>query len=418
MNGGSETPSTKREHDARAVELLRAGLLHDGFAELLGSKQPILGENGRAIIVFLGLIVPVIATAWWQAGWWAGLVALIGCLFVLTVGGNSDFAMTLGLSALLGLWVVSGAAQAVSSGWLALGVSHGLVLALLSTVSFFRLDFPSLARSLPMLAPLSLLVLLIPVLTAEVWEAAAAMASGQLFFFGFLVVLPALLVLYQRLKGMVLPAYGEITQRLADDEASFLLYQRLTKATSEPDARWFVDTALPNLRERLSPEAGVGLAFFIANSLQNTFARTLARRLLPTSAAIGLAATAYLYLLSVAAVPRQVAEKWSGESVPMARIDLLVEVSLPLGSYLELAAFLGIAATAIFLALVITDQRYTVALTDALLHQPAYRSVVLGIPYLVILFTEQGYDLRSPDFVPPTDLVQRTAKATTGIEPV
>ena len=59
------------------------------------------------------------------------------------------------------------------------------------------------------------------------------------------------------------------------------------------------------------------------------------------------------------------------------------------------------AAAGVFLALVLTDERYSRAVSDALLKRPATRAVALTIPYLIL--TGGHAEQPVPDVSPRTD---------------
>jgi hypothetical protein len=377
--------SEQADVEERGRALLTRALRREGFGELTGEKQPILGEFGVGLVGYLATTVPVVITVWFQLNWWIAVVTAIALIALPIRGNRSDAAMTAVVLSFIVLWLLTAAWQLAEAGIGGVAISHGLILMLLAALAFFRLDFSALVRSLPLLAPLSLLVLLIPLLTAEVWEAASALTPGNVTLLVILLILPVLLILYVRLRGLVFQAYGETSHLLADDPTAELLSQRVRKATSREDAEWMMQVILPVVRARVTAERTPELAATVAIRLAGRLKRTLARRLVPTVAILGVAASAYMYLVASAAIPRSAAERWTGEDIPTRQVDLLWEISVPGGAYLKVAVFLGVAATAIFLALVITDQGYSVSLTDALLHQPAYRSLVLGVPYLVLL---------------------------------
>ena len=209
-----------------------------------------------------------------------------------------------------------------------------------------------------------------------------------------------LLALYIRLRGLVTQVYGDTAEVLASDQIVFLLHQRVSRATSPTDANWLIAEILPAIRARVGPDQVIDLSSQVGEAVRRQFNQKLARRLVPTTAVVGVAASLYLYLVAAVAVPRSVASSWSGERISTTRVDLLWEVVFPCGPYVEVALFLGVAATAIFLALVLTDERYSVALTDALLHEPAYRSLAVGVPYLALMADETDPDPNTPTHTP------------------
>jgi len=58
-----------------------------------------------------------------------------------------------------------------------------------------------------------------------------------------------------------------------------------------------------------------------------------------------------------------------------------IDVMLPVGPYLTVSALLAVITTAVFLAFALTEDRYSTALDDALVHEPARYWVLLGSAY-------------------------------------
>ena len=92
-----------------------------------------------------------------------------------------------------------------------------------------------------------------------------------------------------------------------------------------------------------------------------------------------------MVVLAWAAVPVSLAAKWAGRAVPTTQVVLpWLEITLPLGPYLTLAALLAIVGTVGFLAFAVTEDRYSTALSDALLSRPAERCLLLALPYVAL----------------------------------
>lgn len=83
-----------------------------------------------------------------------------------------------------------------------------------------------------------------------------------------------------------------------------------------------------------------------------------------------------------AVVPADLAERWTQSVVPSAHLHLLgAQVTLHGGPFLNLAALMGLAATATFLSFALIEDRFARALAGALLQDPIDRFLVLALPY-------------------------------------
>lgn len=98
---------------------------------------------------------------------------------------------------------------------------------------------------------------------------------------------------------------------------------------------------------------------------------------------IAAAVSVYLYALVSVIVDPAVVSGWTAEPVPERTVDLLgLAVELPGGAYLAMTGLLACLAVATFLAFVLIEERFAVALGDALLRLPADRLLALALPFL------------------------------------
>ncbi len=93
---------------------------------------------------------------------------------------------------------------------------------------------------------------------------------------------------------------------------------------------------------------------------------------------VGLVLFGYVYALSAVTVPHTLAEEWSRTEVPQANLAF---VELPGGAYLAVAGLLTMFAAAAFIALTITEEHFSNAMTDAVLRAPARSFLLQALPY-------------------------------------
>jgi apolipoprotein N-acyltransferase len=97
---------------------------------------------------------------------------------------------------------------------------------------------------------------------------------------------------------------------------------------------------------------------------------------------IAIAVAAFIYILAMASVPMETAQQWAGSPIPTGDVSLAaIDITLPLGPYLMVPALLAVIATAVFLAFVLTEDRYSVTLYDTLVYESARHWILLGVPY-------------------------------------
>jgi hypothetical protein len=241
----------------------------------------------------------------------------------------------------------------------------------------------AVARSAPLLAPLVLVVLVLPALSADLWQAAAKLDAVDVGIFLAVTVIPlGLLVMRQLLAELptVLDARAKALTEdpRRDDHTRDMLRERLDRETFE-----LVEAASSASVANAWPDHAEEYLRVIAASESTTLHRPLQGRLAVCVIVVGVALSTYLYVVLATLVDPNVAHDWSNESVPVWHINLIgAEVSFPGGIYVRVVVMLGTLATATFLAFALLEERFSNALGDALLRLPADRLLALALPYL------------------------------------
>jgi hypothetical protein len=258
----------------------------------------------------------------------------------------------------------------------------------------------ALTRSAPLLAPLVLVVLLLPALTADLWTLAAELDGLRIGLLALLTIALLLGLVANSLRRQ-LPAVlaGRCRALAADARRAERTRRQMSEAMAKPSFE-FADSASGRLVASAWPKDGSEYAPFIAATEAKTLSRPLAWRLGVCTAFVGLLLSAYIYALLTVLVSRHVAQAWTATEVPVRSIDIaLTTLQLPGGVYLQVTALLGCLATATFLAFALLEERFAATLGDSLLKVPVDRLLVLALPYVALLelAIEEGGDL-SPDF--------------------
>jgi hypothetical protein len=123
----------------------------------------------------------------------------------------------------------------------------------------------------------------------------------------------------------------------------------------------------------------------LAAELRRPFRRQtvlrLARLVVGTSAFFA----SFVYLLAWAAIPIATSAGWVGHPITTETVGLAgVDVVVPIGPYVSVAVLLALVATAAFLAFALTEDRYSTALSDLVLRQPAEACLRLSVPYVAL----------------------------------
>jgi hypothetical protein len=262
---------------------------------------------------------------WQETGLIAGgLVGVFLVLSVTPVRAIRRFAPASVVGGCVVLAVIqfdrSGAAYA--AGW---ALVAGLLLA--AIVLFGRIDLRALIETLretPGVLPITVLVLLAPLLTSDVWQIAGHAGAWRIAGFGVVVVIPLLAV--------------------------NLLEVRRAAAVMSASARTEDGyTARPRLLDRFGREI----------SADEQRARSLgviaSRKLISLVWASFLAVAGYIFVITSIVVDPAVASAWSGErALPTARLfaSQYEDGGLVLhgGPYVDVAVFFGVLAVCVLLA--------------------------------------------------------------------
>lgn len=310
---------------------------------------------------------------------YVGIPVFIVC--VLVVGARSPQS---GLGIIVLLWIGSAVGQLLEGGVGLLATTHVLpALVVVAVVVAWRIA--RFVRGVPLLFPVVLVVLFAPLLTADLWQVAADLQARELVFAFALSVLPFLFVLAPQLWRSADSAFLRAAEEVDNDpavveEASARLEK--VKRDSDPDlpahdqvarilAPYFASDAInreaPEIQERLSKVLG----------------RRLLLSLIPLTLGLGLCVTFYIYLVAWSLVPSATVEGWLHRSVKHETVVVLGD--LPVGPYLHASVLLGILATAIFFAFVVTDEeKYASTLTDLVVRKPLRRAALFALPYTAV----------------------------------
>lgn len=253
---------------------------------------------------------------------------------------------------------------------LALAVLGGVVAAALFVAN---LDVRSFVNGFPQLFPAALIVLLVPLFTAELWRLAGSMGWWQFPLFVLLLIGPVWFLAYRRLRETTTVAFDEVGSELSEAlQVGDVPAEELAKAVKQAD----VDDDLRSLARNAYVCPSEELTR-LTKLLTPRFRQMVGVKLVPLTVAVLAFSAAFFFLLAVVLVDGSVAAEWatpSGSSevagVPRAGWE-----------YVAVALVLGTAAAASFLALLTTDPERTRAVTRALVHDPIRACLIIALPY-------------------------------------
>ena len=370
---------------------LRAG----GYVELAAGEVPTTQPSSErmsiaaGLVVFLGLslgVADVLSGPWWS---WP----LVAAGVLMLIRGISSWSDSLAATVVFVGWPLTLWLQIDTGGhW---GITHaipggGLLLIGLVTRQVdvrsardVAVAVAAIPKAAPLIAPLVLVVLIMPSLSEDIWRVADALDATRLA--GLIVITVGLLfVLVDRQLRVELPqvlvarATALVAASTRVDETRGALRSRLRGETFE-----LVSTEADAFMADAWPADGAQYAELIAASSHRKLTGPLRARLVICVLFISAAVSVYLYaLVSVIVDPRVVAG-WTDGRVPERTVELLgLAVELPGGPYLAMTALLACLAVATFLAFVLMEERFSVVLGDALLRLPADRLLALALPFL------------------------------------
>jgi hypothetical protein len=235
--------------------------------------------------------------------------------------------------------------------------------------------------------PVTLTVLLLPLFTDNLWEAGARLHARHFVLLGLLTVVPLVALLAVRLRREIGLGIRDVGSKILDDKnaAAARVTQRLVGMVDEADrdeARRAVEKPL----ERTYPAVSFEHVESARTRVSPSLGRRSLGRLVLTIIGLGLTVTAYIYVLAWVLVPLGTAASWADvEGVRTTEVDLLVStLRVPVEPYLSVSALLGIVATAVLLAFVLTEEHYESNLSEALIRRPLQNGVELALPYLLL----------------------------------
>ena len=379
----SQSPAPLDESRALRRLLVR-GLRREGAGKLCKEEPSdfTLGAELFSVALLCSALLGLLIFAVEQLGWtiWGTAGALVLALLSAAALAMLTSPAVPYLLVLLG-WAISGVVQLAGPGLGALALTHALPFAVVFGARW-GWGALRLAAGIPLFIPVALIVVLSPFLSEDPWRLGAA-AGWQLVALAVVAVLPLLALVAARLLRLsVADTFAAAAERLSPEREDEAL-ELVNKLGREEDEEQLDETkARTRLRRAYEAPFPADRAPQFAGTVSRVFKQRAVLRLLPLTVGIAAAVWSLIYVLASASIPASLAAEWSGRAVPRADVAVLgLEIPLPLGPYLTLAALLAIVATVGFLAFALTEDRYSAALSEGLVSRPAERVLLLALPY-------------------------------------
>jgi hypothetical protein len=380
---------TSPAEPAQLRSVLSTGLRRVGCGRLCHDEPERFRDQGTTASVvisssiFLGLTLFLIA--FFDLGVLSAAAIVFGSLLIAALGlmvRRSDAAGTVLLFFVVA-WFVTLIVRIFTDGFAEAVLWYGVpFLAIIVGLWMWRVI--RLAAEIPLMLPVALIVVVFPLLSADVWQLGNALGL-QLIALAAVSVLPLLVFVLGRLSRFsVHDVFVDTAKRVEEEpnpeESAVRLLEDLLN--SEEKKSFNIEKTRSFFGDTLGGSALSQEAAGLAATLRKSFRRRIFLQVIPLTLGIAMTVAAFIYVLAMAAVPAETAQQWVGSPISTGSVALAgVEITLQLGPYLMVPALLAVISTAVFLAFVLTEDRYSLTLYDALIYKPARRWILLGIPY-------------------------------------
>jgi hypothetical protein len=312
-----------------------------------------------------------------------GVVGAIVLMAVLMKASGDSSAVPLIMTV---AWLLVGVLEATDGRFEALAIAYLVPIFLFATYAIatralrlrdaqdVALAVGGVIRAAPLIAPVVLLVLFLPALSADVWQVADRLDLTSLLVTGLLSVGLLLVVVRLQIGSQIERVLSQRSEQLSEDAGRAELTRDQAKAVLADDGLAILEGIDDDGLDACWPNAGEEYAPFLSAAEGSVLQDPLTARLVLTVIAVGLLLSLYIYLLCSTVVSADIASQWTESTVPSKEISLAgLSVRFHGGPFLQLSALLGIAATATFLSFALLEERFATALTDALLRDPIDR---------------------------------------------
>jgi hypothetical protein len=371
------------EHSAKLRSLCAAALRAEGLGTLCRDESREYSEWGNrfSYVIMGGVFLGVVSSI---ADWLDARAIGIGALALATALILGIAGLKIGVRAaavmLIAAWTVCLVVQLSLDDHdtlETLGAPFAVMAVGVATLRTRRLLI--VGRSAPLLLPIALTVLLIPLFTADLWQAVNRLTLGNIVALACLALAPLAVAVAHQVRGRVSAVLKNEAENLDRQEVADYLQSRFIRLLPEDER----DGASNWLNDRVTRLAEIGNESLATDQLIRPMRRQAVRTLVTVVAGSVCAAAAYFWLLAWTLVPAATASSWIGDEVQMRSVDLgVVNFDAPVDPYGLVALLLSVAATSVMFGSAVVEEGLERRLVVALFRHPTRNAIALAMAYL------------------------------------
>jgi len=313
-----------------------------------------------------------------------GVIYLVSFVAVLAAVAKLE---AVAVVAVLGLGTLTVIARIIFDGWSSAAATVGGFAAVALTVLYIprvfeslrRLDLVGVIRSVPLVFPVTLLLLFVPLFTSELWRTATILSTGAFVGAAALLIVPPGFVLLQQIIGRVNHSHATEALKLeAEQSVAEAVGAEISRLATKARADEVLYHAQAEIEQSFQSPGPTDRTPILTATLRGVLRRQAVSRLVSAVVGVGLVLFVYVYALCAVSIPRPLAAEWSQQEVSLLDIGI---VALPVGPYVAVSSLLALFAAAAFIALIITEAHFSEVMTDAVLRAPARALLLQAVPY-------------------------------------
>ncbi|MER6753593.1 hypothetical protein ABT235_05355 [Micromonospora echinofusca] len=315
----------------------------------------------------------------------------------------------------LGLWGASFVQLIIVDGFDAVLPTHVLPLVIVPTLRGVG-SAATVATQLPLFIPVSLIIVLLPLLTEDPWRLAAA-ARDRLGWFAALALLPPMMLLAWRAmrtqSESVLHTAADRLVELSDRDA--VAFREIKKMHHSRDQALEEASMRREIRAALATDQPEETAARILEAARTSTRLRAARRLGSLALGVTVIIWVLIYSLAWASMPTSLAADWSKVEVTFETLNIFwVDITVPVAPYVWVSTLLAIVACTGFFGFALTEDQHSDALWETVVQKPADKYLLMALPYLKAFGGDRSGSKENGSSSPPTPRQRSRRDASKG----
>ncbi|MEU6723575.1 hypothetical protein ABZ917_07690 [Nonomuraea wenchangensis] len=368
--------------------LLIRALRKSGFRKLCKGEESDFSVGGTLISVHLLFAVAVGLSIFMLNTFELNLITgglIVFGVILAGVIGNMIFGLPLIVPylALLVSWVGVGLLELWSGGLGVFWPTHVLPFAI-TVGTQLAVRAVRLSAHVPLFVPLTLIIVLLPLLTEDPWRLASS-SGVRLIWLALIALVPLGALFAIRLARLsvrdILADAAARSSHMMDPEKE--VFRALKSIHNDRDGLLDRD-AVDRYLKPVYANAWTELELIqTVEAVERAFRWRALRRFGALAIGIIIAIWGLIYSLAWAVVPTSLAQDWSAQEIKSVSLNFAdLHLMLPVGPYVAVATLFAIVACVGFLGFALTEDQYSEALWNAVVKRPADLCLLLALPYL------------------------------------